>query len=52
MTATSNPSLIKVIDTTPRSESNDSDEFDRMKDLTGKLVQVPKSEVDEKRKES
>jgi hypothetical protein len=54
MTATSNPSVVKMVDTTPREagepESNDAGEFDRFKDLAGKVVQVPKSEVDEKRK--
>jgi hypothetical protein len=57
MTATSNPAVIKVVDTTPRktpveAKSKHPGDFDRFEDLTSKLTKVPKSEVDEQRKES
>jgi hypothetical protein len=52
---TSNPAgSPKVTDTTPRPHSEagraESNDFDRFEALTGKLVQVPKDEVDKKRK--
>lgn len=56
MSDTLNPAGSPIVrDTTPGAKQSGrqrsgSDEFDRFKDLTRKITQVPKTEVDAKRK--
>jgi hypothetical protein len=54
MTTTTNPAAVKTIITGAREtvRSGPDAEFEAFEELAGKLVQVPKSEIDEKRKGS
>jgi hypothetical protein len=44
--------LIQTDETPSGQDGDEPSEFDRFEDLASKLAQTPKSEVDEKRKES
>ena len=50
--ATKNPAGVPTLHSPATAKGNATDEFDAFQDLTRKLVQVPKSDVDEKRQKS